>query len=159
MKQQENIPAGDRLEREEEKLPFFATHTGKTVSALLMVVIVVIILVVNMGNGGSIAYEMDEANLAVVCLNRSPVFVAYDAVTKVSLVDTFKMDKTVEANSWGDGWCGTYENEEYGRFTLFAYSSAGTYIVVEHEAGVLIFNDKTEKATTKAYEELLERMG
>ena len=159
MKRHENIPVGDRMEQEAEKLPFFATHTGKTVSALLMVMIVVIILVINMGSGGSIAYEMDDTKLAVVCLNRGPVFVAYDAITGVSLADTFRMDRTVEAEQWDDGWCGIYENEEYGRFTLFAYSSAGTYIVVEYEDGVLIFNDKSEKSTRKAYEKLLERMG
>lgn len=147
------------MEQEAEKLPFFATHTGKTVSALLMVMIVVIILVINMGSGGSVAYEMDDTKLAVVCLNRGPVFVAYDAITSVSLADTFRMDRTVEAEQWDDGWCGIYENEEYGQFTLFAYSGAGTYIVVEYEDGVLIFNDKSEKSTRKAYEKLLERMG
>lgn len=158
MKQQEHIPAGDRLDLEEEKLPFFATHTGKTISALLLVVIVVIILVINVGNGGSVAYEIDDSNLAVVCLNRGPVFVSIETITGISMVDTFRMDRTVEANSWDDGWCGTYENDEYGQFTLFAYSSCGKYIVVEHTAGVLIFNSKTEKATTKAYEELLMRL-
>lgn len=159
MKQQENIPVGDRLTFEEEKVPFFATHTGKTISALLMVVIIVIILVMNMGSGGAVAYEMDDSKLAVACLNRSPVFVPFETITSVSLVDTFPMDKTIEANSWDNGWCGTYENEEYGRFTLFAYSSCGKYIVVAHSDGVLIFNDKTEKNTLKAYEELLTRMG
>lgn len=159
MKKQERIPLGDRLDLDDEKLPFFATPAGRTVSALLMLVIVVILLVVNMGSGGTIAYEMDEENLAVACADRAPVFVAYSTVSSVQLVDTFKMDRTVEADEWDDGWCGIYENEEYGNFTLYAYSSAGNYIVVEHENGVLIFNDKTEKATAKAYEELLERMG
>lgn len=158
MKQQDNIPVGDRLDSEEEKTPFFATHTGKTISSLFMVVILMITLVMN-GSSGSIAYEMDDTKLAVVCLNRAPVFVLYEAITGVTMVDTFKMDKTVEADSWDDGWCGTYENEEYGEFALFAYSSGGKYVIVEHTGGVLIFNDKTERTTAKAYEELLTRMG
>lgn len=159
MKQREFIPQGDRLDHEEEKLPFFATHTGKTVSGLLMVVFIVIILVMNMGSDGSVAYEMDDSKLAVVCLDRGPLFISYETITGVSVVDTFKMNAAVEADSWDSGWCGIYENEEYGCFTLFAYSSGGKYIVVEHQDGVLIFNDKTEKETAKAYDELLKRMG
>ena len=40
----------------------------------------------------------------------------------------------------------------------YAYSGAGSYIVVEHEEGVLIFNGKTQKATRQAYEKLLGRV-
>ena len=35
MKRHEKIPAGDRMEQEAEKLPFFATHTGNVVDRVL----------------------------------------------------------------------------------------------------------------------------
>lgn len=159
MSKYDNIPRGDMVDLgEDDKLPFFATHAGKTVSALLMIVIILIILVMRIGSGGTIAYEMDENQLAVVCMDRKPVFIPFDTIIRTELVDTFQMDSTVEAAQWDAGWCGIYENENYGVFTLYAYSDPGIYIVVEHENGVLIFNDKNQKATNAAYNDLLERM-
>lgn len=160
MSKYDSIPRGDMVDLgQDDKLPFFATHAGKTVSALLMVVIIIIILVMQIGSGGTIAYEMDENQLAVVCMDRSPVFIPFGTIIWTELVDTFQMGNMVEAAEWDAGWCGTYENEEYGVFTLYAYSDPGVYIVVKHENGVLIFNDRSQKATNAAYEELLERMG
>lgn len=157
MRRQEKIPFGDEIGfGQEEKLPFFATQAGKTVSALLMVVILIVILALQLGSGGSIAYEMDDTQLAVACMDRKPVFIPFDSITDVELVETFSMDRTIEAAPWDSGWCGTYENEEYGTFTLYAYSGSGIYIVVKHKDGVLIFNDKSRKTTEKAYKALLK---
>jgi len=159
MSKYDNIPRGDLVDLgEDDKLPFFATHAGKTVSALLMVVIIIIILVMQIGSGGTIAYEMDQKMLAVVCMDKDPLFIPFDTIIRTELVDTFQMDNTVEATPWDAGWCGIYENENYGVFTLYAYSNPGIYIVVEHENGVLIFNDKNTKATNAAYQDLLGRM-
>lgn len=158
MKKREDVPYGDLTELDqEENLPFFATHTGKTVSALLMVAIVILILAIGYGSG-SVAYEMDSVQLAVVGLDQAPIFVPYDTITDVELVETFRMDKTVDAADWDSGWCGTYENEDYGTFTLCAYSSPGLYIVVKHNSGVLIFNAKNAGATRNAYEKLLRKL-
>lgn len=161
MKPQEKIPYNDRLEemKQEEKLPFFATHRGKAVSALIMLVIILAIIALQMGNSGSIAYEMDDVQMAVVCMDRGATFIPYEDITQVELISSFNMGAFIESQEWDSGWCGTYENEDYGEYTLYAYSETGSYIVVHHKNGVLIFNDKTEKSTDKAYRELLERSG
>lgn len=160
MRPEEKIPYVDTLNdfEREEKLPFFTTHAGKVISALIMVVVIIIIMAMQAG-GGSAAYEMDDTQLAVACLDRLPVFIPYDTITNVQVAETFAMDRTIESTDWNSGWCGTYENEEYGEFTLYAYSTCGIYIVVEHEDGVLIFNAKNQKETNAAYEELIEKWG
>ena len=158
MKHNEKIPRADMLGWDgEERRPFFARPAGKMVSALLMVAIIVAILALG-ADRGAIAYEMDDAQLAVACLDAKPLFIPYDRISQVTLATTFEQGRAIEAADWDAGWCGVYESEDYGPFTLYAYSGAGSYIVVEHEEGVLIFNGKTQKATRQAYEKLLGRV-
>lgn len=157
MKQHERIPLEEQpILGQQERLPFFATPAGRTISALLMIVIVGLVLIMSQGSG-AVSYEMDDMQLAVAGPDKSPVFLPYSSIQAVRLVSDFTLGHAVAATDWNDGWCGQYENEDIGLFTLYAYSS-GSYIVVEHADGVLIFSMKTQKATQKAYQELLAKV-
>ena len=161
MKKEESIPQADRLDggRQEKDVPFFATRKGRGWSALLLVAILAAVLAYHLNKGGTVLYEMDQERFAVTCGNRLPEFIAYEDIAGVELASTFQMGQVIESQAWDAGWCGTYQNETYGRFTLYAYSQTGMFIIVRHPGGALIFNDKSERATTAAYEKLLERCG
>lgn len=156
MKMRERLPQQDRTEdlEDEEKLPFFATHRGRMFSALFLMVILIAFMALQAQSGGAVSYEMDRRQLAVACMDRAPVFIPYDQIRRAELVRSFPMDRYIEAADWDSGWCGTYESEAYGCFTLCAYTNPGLFILVEHEDGTLIFNVKTEKGTQLAWEEL-----
>jgi hypothetical protein len=161
MKAREWIPKSDLTEKmreEAEQKPFFATKRGQNVSSLILVMVVAIFLFFQLnGTGGSVTHQLDQDKLGVACMDYPAVFVAYQDIMDLELVTSLRMDRTIESEEWDSGWCGTYENEEYGTYTLFAYSGTGEYIVIHDEDGVLIFNEKTPTATERVYEELQER--
>lgn len=158
MKQHECIPLEDQpILGQQERLPYFATPAGRTISALLMMVIIGFVLIMSLGSG-AVSYEMDDTQLAVAGPDKSPIFLPYTSIQTVRLVSDFPIGHAVAAVDWNDGWCGQYESDDVGPFTLYAYSS-GDYIVVEHTDGILIFSMKTQKATHKVYQALLEKVG
>lgn len=49
---------------------------------------------------------------------------------------------------------GTFRNEEFGSYTLYAYNSCGEYIVLETSDRVVVVNGKTPEETRKLYEKI-----
>lgn len=163
MKANEWIPENDKTEAmkmEENKLPFFATQKGRGVSALLMFLILAVFFAFSLSSkSGAITFQMNEEMLGITCLKQNPVFIPYADITKVELTDSFSMGEKRDALDWDSGWCGSYENEEYGIYTIYAYSNVNSYIVVHYTDGVLVFNLKKEKTTEKTYDKLLKYCG
>lgn len=163
MKAKEWVPQNDKTDEmrtEEEKIPLFATKKGRGISALLMVVVVVVFLVFSVtGSGGTITYQMNDEMLGIACLDWQPVFIHYEDIVQVELVSSLELGRAVDLSDWDSGWCGIYENEAYGVYTLFAYSSGSEFIVVHYRDGVLVFNCKKDTGTEKTYENLMAHCG
>lgn len=163
MRKSEQIPKNDdwqEREDQEKKLPFFATKKGTGISAMLMAVIVAVILVYQLsGSRGTVTYEMNGELLGIVCLDRSALFIPYEQISQAQLVETFEMGTVLKADEWDGGWCADCENEQWGKYTLYAYSDVGEYIVVRYAQGTLVFNDKSKKATERAWHKLIKLAG
>lgn len=159
MSMREQIPQNDSMEemKQEEHLPFFASQRGKGLSLLLLFVIVAVVMVYQFsGTSGAVTYEMDDRMLGVVCKDYPAVLIAYSDIAEIATVDTFDMGNPVDTTEWDSGWCGTFENQEYGVYTLFAYTGTGEYIVIRYSEGVLVFNLKSRGKTNAVYEALEE---
>ncbi len=161
--QKEKIPmsdiTADALNDTKEKLPFFATPRGKVISTLLMVLAIAAAFAFFWtGGGGSVIYQLNDDMIGVTCLDHKPVFVSYEEITSVKMVDTFEQGQPISVSEWNSGWCGTYRNETWGEYTLFAYSDTGMYIVIEYDGGVLVFNAKSARATKECYNDLMEKL-
>lgn len=157
MRMSEQIPGEDKTEsmRTQEKQPFFSTRKGQSVSTLLMIVFVVVFLLVRMNSdSGEITYQLDDAHIGLVCLDEPAVFINYDDVTQLESVDSFEQGEALETREWNEGWCGTYQNEEYGQYLLYAYSGVGNYIVLRTANQTVVFNAKSESETDRLYQEL-----
>lgn len=162
MKEQERVPDGDRTDGEiqkTEKSPFFATNRGKLISTMIFVMIIAVVVTSRLGGkGAEVSYEMDDASLGVACMDFPAVFMDYGNITGVEKVTSFRMGIAVDSREWDSGWCGTYESEAFGVYSLFAYSSTGEYIIVHSPDQVLVFNAINAKQTDAAYKELMERI-
>lgn len=158
MRKQEWIPVGDETEdmRAERKEPYFSTAKGRQISAFFMIVLIAFLLFCNMTrSAGSVTCEMDDAVLGISCLDEQALFIPYRDMEEVRLVSSLESGEVIRNKDWDEGWCGEYRNELYGRYTFYAYSEVENYIVVKHMAGTLVFNLKSEKATTDTYEQLM----
>ncbi len=53
---------------------------------------------------------------------------------------------------------GSFENEEYGDYTLYAYAGTDTAILINHEMGTIVFSAKTAEETKNLYEDLSSKL-
>lgn len=163
MRASERIPENDKTEAmkmEENKLPFFATQRGRGISALLMFMILAAFFAFSLSKqSGAITFQMNDEMLGITCLQQDPVFISYEDITEVEMTGGLDMGEKRDALDWDSGWCGVYENEEYGIYTIYAYSNVNQYIVVHYTDGVLVFNLKKDKTTEKTYDKLLKYCG
>lgn len=162
MKRRENIPENDLLEvqKKQSKQPYFASKRGSMMSMLLMVVIVIAVAGFNFSSGdsGSIVYEANDEMFGIRCLNEPPVFINYQDITALEDVAVFEMGGVMMHSDWDKGWCGQYENANWGEYTLYAYSDVGKYIVLKYGDKVLVFNGKNLKETEQIYGELKKKL-
>ena len=49
---------------------------------------------------------------------------------------------------------GKFENEEQGKYTLYAYKDCKAYIILHTKKGDVVINEKTEKETRELYHEI-----
>lgn len=49
---------------------------------------------------------------------------------------------------------GKFENEEQGKYTLYAYKDCKAYIILHTKKGDVVINEKTEKETRELYYEI-----
>ncbi|MBD5393165.1 MAG: hypothetical protein HDR71_02615 [Lachnospiraceae bacterium] len=163
MKAKEWIPSNDKtddMKIQEEKIPFFATKRGRGISALIMVAVITVVLALSLSeNSGAVTYQINDEMLGITCLDKPPLFIYYEDILQIELVDSLDLGEAIDIADWDSGWCGTYKNDDYGVYTLFAYSSCSQFIVVHYSDGVLVFNFKKDKSTEKACENLMEHCG
>lgn len=54
---------------------------------------------------------------------------------------------------------GSFRNDEFDNYTLYAYENCDTYIVLDTSDGILVINAKTEEQTRELYENLVHKLG
>ena len=54
---------------------------------------------------------------------------------------------------------GAYQNDEFGTFTLYAYTSCDSMIIIHSDGKVLAFNCATARETEELYKLLLTKIG
>ena len=103
---------------------------------------------------GTISYGIDDKALAVSGATGTTAAVYLKEITSVEYVEELKIGEALNAVQERDISCGSFENDAYGVYSLYAYDSNATYVVVKHTDGVLVFNGKDSNATVKIYDEL-----
>ena len=163
MRKEETIPVDDRTEemkqKEKEKEPFFVTRKGREISALLMIIVVALIASASLNrNSGTITVGLDDKAIGITCKGEEPIFLAFDRIREAYLTDTLDMGEPVHQSDWDSGWCGVWRNDEYGEYTLYAYSTVTEYLVIKYDEGVIVLNQKTKKITEELLTELQKKL-
>jgi len=108
---------------------------------------------------GSVAISYTENNFTVKATGGA-IEVPYDKISEIEYRESnvnggrsFGIS-TMKINS------GNFTNEEFGSYTLYAYTAVKPVVVVHHSNNmVLIFNLKTVEETRSAYESLRDHWG
>jgi hypothetical protein len=127
-----------------------------------MIVFALLIMAVIMvrqftGDSGTVSTSQGDEYLGVGGVDSS-VFVYYDQITDVELVKQLDRGTFVDGVDGKKVWNGTYCNEAYGEYQLYAYENPQEYIVVKYSGGVLVYNCYRASDTEQAYRSLQEHL-
>jgi len=111
---------------------FYEGDTRKTAipkawTAIEVLIVVVLFLIGTIqaltGSKGFVTVEVDDQHLRVSGTYGSPVFLKLDTIADVQLVDSFDFGPCIDGETTGNTVSGTYSCEEYGIYTVHAYTS------------------------------------
>ena len=107
---------------------------------------------------GDITYTCGEDALQIEASYDSGLVLSYSDVDTVELREDFDMGMRVMGFASARLSLGTFQNEELKDYTLYAYNSCDSMILIRSGDKYLAFNAKTAEETQNLYESLLERI-
>ena len=105
-------------------------------------------------------------NINVKFLDQSVVFkatlsrtteVLYQDIEKVSYVENLDIGKKKMGINNMVINAGRFQNDKFGRYLLYCYTSCKDYVVMETKDGIVVVNDKTASQTKALYEKLKDK--
>lgn len=107
---------------------------------------------------GDIAYECGGDALRIQADYSGDLEVSYEEMDEISLRDDF--DTGVRTMGFGSARLsmGSFRNEELGDYTLYAYNSCDSVILIRSGEKYLAINAETEEETLELYRTLMEKM-
>jgi hypothetical protein len=108
---------------------------------------------------GEITYTCNEYALQIEATYESDLTVTYDKMHHIELRENF--DVGVRYMGFGSPRLsmGTFQNEEFGDYTLYSYNSCDSMILIRSGNKWLAINCQTAEETATLYQALLARVG
>lgn len=107
---------------------------------------------------GNINIDFKETSFTINATYHSDLTVDYSEIDSLEYREDF--DAGMRTYGFGSPRLsmGTFQNDEFGNYTLYAYTGNKAAVVLKSEEKVLVIKGKTESATKKIYQELLEKV-
>jgi hypothetical protein len=77
-----------------------------------------------------------------------PVVINYEEIRSLSLTDDLDLGTFVDGANTTNCQFGTWENEQFGQYTLCALPSVKTYLVMDTEDGIVVLNCESANTTS-----------
>jgi hypothetical protein len=122
-------------------------------------VLVVLALVAVLMFTGSITYTITDSALQIEATYHSDSLVTYDQIDAIELREDFNIGYRAMGYNSAKLSLGAYRNDEFGTFTLYAYTSCDSMIIIYSDGKVLAFNCATQQETEELYKLLLIKCG
>lgn len=138
-----------KLEPQQKKLMLILAAVA---AALIAVVVIGYIFT------GDISYTYTDTGLQVTNSYINGVELAYEDMDSVELRQSFEYG----TRGYGFGSArlamGVYQNEEFEAYTLYAYKSCDSVVLIRSGEKVLVLNCETAEQTQTLYKTLLEKV-
>lgn len=107
---------------------------------------------------GDIAYQYGDKALKVEATHYSDLELSYEKIDAVELRQDF--DFGLRSNGFGSARLamGTFTNDEFGNYTLYAYMNCPGAVVIRSGENILVLNCKTTEETQSLYEAILAKI-
>lgn len=108
---------------------------------------------------GNITYTPEETSMGISASFSADAEVIYDLVDSMELRQDFEIGVRILGFNSPRLSTGTYQNEELGNYTLYAYTGCHTVILIRSGSNWLAINAPTAEETQALYETLLIKIG
>lgn len=107
---------------------------------------------------GNMNFSFEETSFTITASYHPDLEVDYSEIDSIEYRESF--DVGIRTYGFGSARLsmGTFQNDEFGNYTLYAYTGNKAAVVLKSEEKVLVIKGKTESATKKIYQELLEKV-
>lgn len=148
----------NRQKASDEPINTKVNYSGKTIKISGAFTIIILIAVGILMFTGNINVHFEDDGFNIEASYYDDIYVEYDAIDSCELRDD--VDTGVRSNGCGSPQLsmGTFENEEFGLYTRYAYTGEDTCIVLTSDDEVLVLSGKDIAATKALYEDLVERI-
>ncbi|NMA36746.1 MAG: hypothetical protein GX942_00405 [Papillibacter sp.] len=125
----------------------------------LIITAAIIILVAVLSLAANVRVVLGQDGITASATFAGKTAVSYTDIETVQLIDN--LNPGSREMGLGLPWLlgGSFKNSEYGSYKLYSYNNCKLNIAVTYSGGVLVFNRKTEEATTALYYEILKMIG
>lgn len=108
---------------------------------------------------GNVSVNVGKEAVEVGAFMATGSTVEYTDIEEVSLVDDVHFGSRVGGFGGLKISSGNFENDEYGRYKLYAYNDNDTLIVLKtNKDKYIVFNQSSQKDTEKVYESIIEKV-
>lgn len=107
---------------------------------------------------GDITFAVTEKTITVKADYYADLTLNFADIESAELIE----DANYGSRTFGYGSArllmGTFENEEYGTYTLYAYADTDTAILINHKQGTIVFSAQTAEETKALYEDISSKL-
>lgn len=107
---------------------------------------------------GKIALHFEDTSFRISATYWSDLEVDYSEIDSVSYREALDTGERVNGLGSLRLLSGNFQNEEFGRYTLYAYTGADAYVVLEIGEKTLVIGMKSSEETREIYRSLSERL-
>lgn len=129
-----------------------------SILAATLGVLVLITIFVYLMFTGDIHIRYDTASFTIEADYMSDFTIEYDAITSIEYLYDPDLGMRISGFNSARLLLGTFRNEEYGTFTLYAYTGSDTAVLLRSGDRILIISGKSHEETTDIYESIKERI-
>lgn len=120
------------------------------------IVVVVVLFGLLGGSGLSVAPGAEE--LTMILHDDTELTVSYDAITDLELLEDVNYGVMYQGKDTRQGKSGTWENPQWGSYTLCVYASSDKSVRITTETGCYVVNLASDGETQQLYQLLQDKM-
>ena len=137
--------------------PVISSKAGKVITAVAVPLILAGVAVLMFVGDVSVSYG--EKSFQVSASFSGSLTVEYDAVDSLEYREAFSAGNRVMGFGSARLSVGTFQNSEFGSYTLYGYTGGEGCVVVKQGENVLVIVGKTAQETKGIYDALIEKCG
>ena len=120
--------------------------------------ILVVVVLFGLLGGNSISVAPGAEEVTMILHDDSTQVIRYDTITDLERLEDAQLGVMYEGKENRQGKSGTWENPQWGSYTLCVYASSANVIRINTDEGSYVVNLASETETQQLYQLLQEKM-